>query len=95
MIIGADAQTVRPYMRSHSSFYQFFCRERTLFPTEIGRNLAPFLGLPFDDARLDFVRTQPVFGPFHNLIEGFGLWGSRQFRLTFLIMYPQNGVVTV
>ena len=57
MIVGADARTVRPYMRSHSSFYQFFCREQTLFPTEIGRNLAPFLGFPFDDARLDFVRT--------------------------------------
>ena len=56
--------------------------------SEIGRNLAPFLRLPFYNRYVDGVGAEPVFGSGDDLVELFGLGSALQFGLALFLAYP-------
>ena len=65
------------------------------FSSEIGRNLAPFLCIPFHDRDGNGVGAEPVFGTGDDLVELLGLWGALQFDLALLLVYPELGIHAV
>jgi hypothetical protein len=69
------------------------CKEGRLFSSKIGWNLTPFLCFPFDDGVSEIVRIQPSFSPFNHLKEQLRFGRAFQFRFTFSLVDPQDGIV--
>lgn len=65
------------------------------FSSEIGRNLAPFLCIPFHDRYGNRMSAEPVFGTGNDLIEPLGLRSAKQLGLALLLVYPELGIYAV
>ena len=65
------------------------------FSSEIGRNLAPFLCIPFHDRYGNRMGAEPVFGTGDDLIELLGLRCAKQLGLALLLVYPDLGIYAV
>ena len=65
------------------------------FSSEIGRNLAPFLCIPFHDRYGNRMGAEPVFGTGNYLIEPLGLRSAKQLGLALLLVYPDLGIYAI
>ena len=65
------------------------------FSSEIGRNLAPFLCIPFHDRYGNRMSAEPILGTGDDLIELLGLRSALQFGLALLLAYPELGIYAV
>ena len=61
-------------------------------PSEVGWNLAPFLGFPLEDRDGDIVGAKPILGTGDNLVELFGLWSALQLGLALFLGQPELGI---
>ena len=66
-----------------------------LFPSEVGRYLAPLGCLPLDDGVAEVVGVEPLFCAGDNLVEFLCLWCAFQFCLAFAFVHPQDSVVGI
>ena len=66
-----------------------------LFPSEVGRYLAPLGCLPLDDGVAEVVGVEPLFCAGDNLVKFLCLWCAFQFCLAFVFVHPQDGVVGI
>lgn len=82
----------RSYVRE-MGFYM--CRILFLLVAEVGGNLAPFLGFPFDDGNGGMVGGEPSLGTGYEFV-GFGCRViAHEFGLAMLVAHPEDGVVRV
>ena len=63
-------------------------------PSEVGWNLAPFLGFPLEDRDSDIVGAKPILGTGDNLVELFGLWSALQLGLALFLGHPELGAAS-
>ena len=76
--------------------YSFFHRIHELFSSEIGRNFAPFFGLPFQERDIGIsMGFKPILGPFNHLKKFFSLWSTLQLSFAFLLLYPSQSIPAI
>ena len=66
-----------------------------LLAAEVGRDLAPLIGLPLHDGVGDAVCLEPCLGTFDELEELFGLGGALELGVAAFLAYPADGGAAV
>lgn len=66
-----------------------------LFPSEVGWDFAPSLGIPFQNRDGNLMGAEPVLCAGYDLMELRGLGSMLQFGLALFLFYPQLGIHAV